>query len=59
MSRGVSEAAAGVSDIAGNIASVAHGTAASREAVGEVARTAEDVQSLADRLRAAVGRFSI
>ena len=59
MSRGVSEAAAGVSDIAGNIASVAHGTASSREAVGEAARTAEDVQSLADRLRAAVGRFSI
>ncbi|MDI6100896.1 methyl-accepting chemotaxis protein [Actinoplanes sp. NEAU-A12] len=59
MNRGVSEAANGVSDIASNIASVAHGTAASREAVSEVARTAEDVQSLADRLRASTGRFSI
>ncbi|MEU8657367.1 methyl-accepting chemotaxis protein [Actinoplanes philippinensis] len=59
MSRGVSEAAAGVTDIAGNIASVAQGTAASREAVSEVARTAEDVQTLADRLRASAGRFSI
>ncbi|HWS32920.1 MAG TPA: methyl-accepting chemotaxis protein [Actinoplanes sp.] len=59
MNRGVTEAANGVSDIAGNIASVAHGTAASRTAVGEVARTAEEVRSLADSLRAAAGRFSI
>jgi methyl-accepting chemotaxis protein len=59
MNRGVSEAANGVTDIANSIASVAHGTASSREAVGEVARTAEDVQSLADRLRASAGRFSI
>jgi methyl-accepting chemotaxis protein len=59
MNRGVSEAANGVTDIAGSIASVAQGTAASREAAGEVARTAADVQTLADRLRAAAGRFSI
>ncbi|MEU4164003.1 methyl-accepting chemotaxis protein [Actinoplanes sp. NPDC026670] len=59
MTRGVSEAANGVTDIASSIASVAHGTASSREAVGEVARTAEDVQTLADRLRASAGRFSI
>jgi methyl-accepting chemotaxis protein len=59
MNRGVSEAANGVTGIASSIASVAHGTASSREAVSEVARTAEDVQTLADRLRSSAGRFSI
>ncbi|MEU4426017.1 methyl-accepting chemotaxis protein [Actinoplanes sp. NPDC024001] len=59
MNRGVAEAASGVSDIANNIASVAHSTATSREAVGQTARTAEDVQELADRLRAAAQRFTV
>ncbi|BBH68917.1 hypothetical protein ACTI_56020 [Actinoplanes sp. OR16] len=59
MNRGVGEAAAGVTDIANNIASVAHSTATSREAVSLAARTAEDVQSLADRLRDAAGRFRV
>jgi methyl-accepting chemotaxis protein len=59
MNRGVGEAANGVTDIANNIASVAHSTASSREAVGLAARTAEDVQVLADRLRDAAGRFTV
>ncbi|MEV6305944.1 methyl-accepting chemotaxis protein [Actinoplanes sp. NPDC051861] len=59
MNRGVGEAASGVTDIATNIAGVAHSTAASREAVGQAARAAEDVQGLADRLRAAAGRFTV
>ncbi|BAL88963.1 putative methyl-accepting chemotaxis protein [Actinoplanes missouriensis 431] len=59
MNRGVGEAAAGVTDIANNIASVAHSTASSREAVGLAARTAEDVQLLADRLRDAANRFRV
>ncbi|MEU4688742.1 methyl-accepting chemotaxis protein [Actinoplanes sp. NPDC023714] len=59
MNRGVGEAAAGVTDIANNIASVAHSTATSREAVGLAARTAEDVQELADRLRDAANRFTV
>ncbi|WP_328469641.1 methyl-accepting chemotaxis protein [Actinoplanes sp. NBC_00393] len=59
MNRGVSEAANGVSEIANNIASVAHSTAASREGVGQAARTADDVQELADRLRAAAQRFTV
>ncbi|MBG0561049.1 methyl-accepting chemotaxis protein [Actinoplanes aureus] len=59
MNRGVTEAANGVTDIANNIASVAHSTAASREAVGQAARTAQDVQELADRLRAAAQRFTV
>ena len=57
MNRGVSEAAAGATDIAGNIASVAHSTAASRAAAGQAARTAQDVETLADQLRSAVQRF--
>ncbi|GLY04234.1 methyl-accepting chemotaxis protein [Actinoplanes sp. NBRC 101535] len=59
MNRGVSEAAAGVNDIAANIAGVASSTASSREAVSLAARTAEEVQTLADDLRVTVGRFSV
>ncbi|WP_229075560.1 methyl-accepting chemotaxis protein [Actinoplanes sp. DH11] len=59
MNRGVGEAAAGVTDIANNIAGVASSTASSREAVGLAARTAQDVQALADRLRDSAGRFIV
>jgi methyl-accepting chemotaxis protein len=59
MNRGVTEAAAGASDIAGNIASVAHSTTASRTAAGQAARTAQDVETLAEQLRSAVQRFRI
>ncbi|WP_433831832.1 methyl-accepting chemotaxis protein [Actinoplanes sp. CA-015351] len=59
MNRGVGEAATGVNDIADNISSVARSTASSREAVTLAARTAEDVQQLADRLRDAAQRFTV
>jgi methyl-accepting chemotaxis protein len=59
MNRGVSEAAAGAGNIATSITTVAHSTQKSRAAVTEATRAAGEVHGLADRLRAAVERFTV
>ncbi|MFC3744682.1 methyl-accepting chemotaxis protein [Paractinoplanes deccanensis] len=59
MNRGVSEAAEGATDIARGIDGVARSTATSREAVGEATQAAGAVNTLAERLRTAVDRFTV
>ncbi|SNY66423.1 methyl-accepting chemotaxis protein [Paractinoplanes atraurantiacus] len=59
MNRGVSEAADGANDIARGISGVAASTATSRDAVAEATSAAGAVNTLAERLRSAVDRFTV
>nr|WP_255646058.1 methyl-accepting chemotaxis protein [Actinoplanes polyasparticus] len=58
MNRGVSQAAEGATSIAQGISSVARSTASSRDAVTEATQVTDNVNTLAERLRTAVGRFT-
>ncbi|MEV4352694.1 methyl-accepting chemotaxis protein [Actinoplanes sp. NPDC049596] len=59
MNRGVNEAAEGANDIARGISGVAQSTATSRDAVAEATSAAGTVNTLAERLRSAVDRFTV
>ncbi|GII22844.1 methyl-accepting chemotaxis protein [Planosporangium mesophilum] len=59
MSRSVGDAAQGASDIAGNIAGVAHAAEATTASLADSGRTVAELGSLAAEMQSVVGRFRL